>query len=664
MMEEYMITGNNKADLLEEVKQNKEENKKNGKYQIVTIVNEPWARITTQGRNFLSLPFSDYFLKKYVIYSVDESFYIYSSGVYKKKSKKDIKALIEFELKKFDCLDIKSSWVLETLSRVESTRNLSQESFNLLFNQDKTIINVKNGIIKFDFATGDYKFLKHSSRIKSTIQLDINYDERNKKLDNWSNFLETSLNTEKERTFLTEIMGYCLINHLSNSGQNFYCFHGEGGNGKGTIFRLLNEILGINNVGSCKAKQLTDSDKQNQFFGFNFINKLILQVSETNYNFKDLSLIKQLSGGDFQQIEKKKENETLNFVFDGKLLISTNDKVKIYDTSKGIKRRIKFLVINNEIKKPLPGLDKMLKKEKDSIFLVLLEALKNLIKNDFQHTLPDSHFKIFDKYMEHSNNHLKFIRKHIVKGGSIPKAEIITLFNDTYGNIYRDKDKLYESFEKELENENISFQLKKFRSPSVFDKNNSKITMSYVGISYKDFKDDSKEDNIIQVNNINTDINFVKEFNGRSLEQLLNLKKQLDKAISSKQSKQINIFSKESKVNQGDTLSKIISSNVKEREEERNETIINGLTVILENEFQNNKDKAKNNEDSFKKYRFCLTGLILNPNKDFIDNYSEFVHKCNNQEYKELDEYGFKLHELLEDLEALEEKLKGGAIHV
>jgi hypothetical protein len=121
------------------------------------------------------------------------------------------------------------------------------------------------------------------------------------------------------------------------------------------------------------------------------------------------------------------------------------------------------------------------------------------------------------------------------------------------------------------------------------------------------------------------------------------------------------MFSKNSIANQGDTLSKIISVNDLEAQ---NETVINGLTVILENEFQNNKDKAKNNDDLFKKYRLCLTELLLNPNKDFIDNYSEFVHKCNKQEYKELDEYGFKLHDLLEELEEIEKKLKGGAIHV
>jgi hypothetical protein len=180
------------------------------------------------------------------------------------------------------------------------------------------------------------------------------------------------------------------------------------------------------------------------------------------------------------------------------------------------------------------------------------------------------------------------------------------------------------------------------------------------------FFEDEKEKETIDLNSILNQLKFINSDNVRSYSELdiQALKKEIERISMIYNREQINMFSKESKANQGDTLSKIINSNVKEKEEERNETIINGLTVILENEFQNNKDKFKNNEDLFKKYRFCLTGLILNPNKDFIDKYSEFVHKCNKEEYTESEEYGFKLHELLEDLEAIESKLKGGAIYV
>lgn len=503
------ITSNNKKDLLEEVKENKLDYMKKGKYQIVTMTNENWFMMTQKGRTFLSVKFADHLLNKYTIYCVEDKFYIYSKGYYKTIDDSTLNCLIEKELGKFKYDDIKDNWLKEVTSRIRNRTHYTIEKFNNEFNIEKNIINVKNGLIKFDFKTGEYTFLKHDMSLKSTIQLNIEYDKNNKNLNNWNKFLETSLNTKEERMFLQEIMGYLLINHLNNNAQNFYCFHGEGGNGKGTLFRLFNEILGNKNVADCKSKILTNTDKQNQFYGFQFISKLLIAISETNYDFDDLSLVKQLSGGDFQKVEKKGLNDTFDFEFKGKIIFSTNNKIKFRDTSNGVKRRVKFLVIDNKIKNTISNLDERLKKEKDSIFIWCLEGLQRLIKNDFKHTLPLSHFKVFEEYMEHSNNYLKFVRNHINIGSDgIIKSEIIDLFNEHYGKIYKDKDKLYDLFERELKNENIDFEVKKKRTQSyLFDKVSN--AMTYTGIIYVEHKE---EKNKIVIDNTTTEIKKAREF--------------------------------------------------------------------------------------------------------------------------------------------------------
>lgn len=634
-MSDKIISGNNKTDLILEVKENKEELKKQGKYQIVTMNHEKWFRLTNNGRSFIILPFIKYFLSKYIIYAIEESFYYYSSGVYKKATKKDIANLIVKEFNKRNYLDFKNNWVNEVLSYIETNNHISIEEFKNMFNADKSVINVKNGIIKIDLSDGSYKFMGHSPNVKSTIQLNVNYNQKIKNIDNWNNFLNTSLNTDKEKTFLYEIMGYLLINFLSGSGQNFYCFHGEGGNGKGTVFRLLKEILGYKNISDCKSKFLTDSDSQNQFFGFQFINKLMISVPETNYNFKDLSLIKQLSGGDSQNVEVKGSNETINYSFNGKILISTNDKVKFFDTSKGVKRRVKFLVMNNTIDKPISNLDERLLKEKESIFLIVLQYLSKFIKNGFIHTLPESHFEIFDKYMEYSNNYLKFIRKHIKIGGSIPKADIVQLFNDAYGNIYKDKDKLFDLFEKELENEKINFELRKVRSYSPVLKN-EKHTMSYIGISYIEFKnaEDEKQEQKSHTNNIN----FVEEFNKRSTEQLNNIKKIIDKILVSRDYKQLDIFSKESKRNQGETLSNTIFENT-------HDMIKKELSNVIIKMFESDK----------KTRDMYLDKLIsIEPDINFNNQFYKFVDNLKNKDYLSTSDYLNKVDELLIYLDEIE----------
>ncbi len=483
------IYGNNKLDLLSEVKENKIQYMKDGKYQIVTMSNEEWFRITSNGRGFLPEVFTNYFCKRYEIYVCENNYYIYIDGYYKSITKKALNSLIENEFRKFEYIDLNSNWTNETISRIESNRYISIDKFDNQFNNYENIINVKNGIIKFNFKSGEYEFLKHDSRYKTTIQLDIEYNEKSKDLTNWNKFLNTSLNTDKERMFLQEIAGYTFINHLNNNGQNIYCLHGEGGNGKGTFRRILNKILGNNNYIDSKASQLTDSDKQNQFYGFQFKDKLLLGTTETNYDFKDFSLLKMLSGGDRQSVEVKGSNQTQEYDFKGKIILSTNDKIKIYDTSKGTKRRLKFLKMDNDIKNPISDLDKRLESEKKAIFIWCLEGLKRLIKNDFIHTLPDSHYDIFNIYMEHSNNYLRFIRNHITNGKGIIKTEIFKLFNEQYGNIYRNKDELYLNFEKELKNENINFEIRQFNGVKSIFTGETKNTISYVGIEYMEHKE-------------------------------------------------------------------------------------------------------------------------------------------------------------------------------
>lgn len=555
-----VVYGNNKNDLLEEVKENKDLYKHLGKYQIVTMSNEKWFRITQSGRSFLPEVFADFFCKSHNLYVCEDNYYIYSGGYYKLITKRALMSLIEEELRKFEYVDLKSNWTNEALSRIESKEYISIERFDKYFNNYENIINVKNGIIKFDFKSGSYEFLDHSEEYKTTIQLDVKYNPDEKDLTNWYNFIDTSLNDEKEKMLLQELMGYCFINHLSNNAQNIYCIHGEGGNGKGTTRRILNKILGTKNYVDVKANLLTDSEKQNQFFGFQFKDKLLLGTTETNYEFKDLSLLKSLSGGDTQSSEVKGANQTVDYDFMGKIILSTNDKIKIRDTSKGTKRRLKFLKMDNDIKKPISDLDKRLLNEKTAIFNWCLDGLKRLIKNDFIHTLPDSHFEIFDRYMEHSNNYLRFIRNHIKGGKGIIKTEIFKLFNEQFGNIYRNKDELYSNFEKELKNENINFEIKQYNGVKSVFNGESKNTISYVGIEYVEHKEYEEINSIKIKEHIDCDEKRVIDFlESLDKDKFIKLYKKFNLILENKT--RINIFSDQAKSNRGEKFDKILLDN-------------------------------------------------------------------------------------------------------
>jgi len=461
-------------------------------FVIATYSNQRWYVPTNTGRKFLPRVYADYFVKKHNLVTTQTQAYLYSNGYYKIVDDEYLRTLI---IKDFD-FDYKVSWRNEALEIIKDITFIDESTFVKSFNCNSNIINLRNGLIVFDFESGNYKFQNHSKKNKSTIRINASYSKEYEDFSKalyFNKFINTSLNNSEERLFLQEITGYFLINHLADGqGQSIFAFHGEGGNGKGTYDRLLIDILGIENVFKTKASVVSDAEKQNQFFGFQTVNKLALIISETNYGFKDLTLLKELSGGDLQNYEVKGSMQSRSFVFRGKCKISTNKKIKIYDTSKGVRRRLKFLKMDNEIKEVIHGLDEKLRMEKNYIFIWALEGLKRLIMNNWRFTLPDSHFDLLDKYISHSNNYVSFIRNHIEKNGvGIAKTEMFNLMNDEYGNIYKNKNDLYENIERALFEEGYNFTIKKGR---YITSSGEKTTYGYSGISYVEQKSDKKKD--------------------------------------------------------------------------------------------------------------------------------------------------------------------------
>lgn len=438
---------------------------------------------------FYPQKFAKIFVTENKLVTKEGTIFIYRNGYYNLITDNTMNSIIRARINNDSC---KSVWISDSLKAIKEITHIEGYQFQKEFDNDKHIINVKNGVLKINFDTGDIVLQKHSSEIKSTIQLDVNY-VYDVSIPNWTNFLNTSLKSDEERLFLQEIMGYAYLNYINGNAENIYFFHGEGGNGKGKIFDIQKSIMTERNILIMNEKQIINTDQNNQFFGFQFNNKLNVQVRETNYNFKNLTFIKDLVCGSIQQSEKKGSMEMLDTKFCGKVTISTNDTVKLLDTTQGVRRRAKFLLINEKIEKVIGNLGELLEKEKDGIFMWALEGLKRLIKNDFVHSLPKSHYKLLDTYMTHSNNFLSFIKKYIsitpennidkVKRG-ISKENLFELFNEEFGNMYKNKNDFYSKFEAEVNKElKLNIVSKKCRIVDVIT-NTDKNVHGYVGIFY------------------------------------------------------------------------------------------------------------------------------------------------------------------------------------
>lgn len=467
---------------------------------------------------FYPQKFAKYFIEKYYIYSCEGRIYIYENGNYQFTSDSTLTSIIRNTINNDFC---KTLWISDSVKAIKDLAHIKIDDFNKIFNNYKNIINVKNGLLYLN-KDGTITLKQHDPKIKTTIQLDVNYKE-NYKLNHWNMFLNTSLKSDEERIFLQEIMGYSYLNYINGNAQNMYFFHGEGGNGKGIIFDINESILGKNYLQMNETKVI-NTDQNNQFFGFQFDNKLNVQIRETNYHFKNLTFLKDLVCGSISQSEKKGSMEIVDIKFNGKVWVSTNDKIKILDTTIGTKRRAKFLLINEKIEKKIGNLDELLENEKDDIFSWAIDGLIEFIKNDYNHRLPQSHFKLFDDYMTHSNNFLSFIKSYISLTPSenllkelrgISKENVFELFKNEYGNIYTNKKDFFNKFENELFNE-LKYKMKprRFRVIDVFTRYEINVH-SYIGIYYNIDKD-------VEIDENEEELNYIKdEKDGKNLENVL-----------------------------------------------------------------------------------------------------------------------------------------------
>jgi P4 family phage/plasmid primase-like protien len=468
---------------------------------------------SSNGYTLDRIKFSKWFLNIYNVYTVERDSYVYIKGVYSKVSDYILKSLIEKEFEKKGIS--KGYWVKESLEKIKLDTAITFVDFNNMFDINPNLINVKNGMI--EIKDNEILFYEHNPKFLTTIQLNVNYN-KNAKIKEFKYFLESSLNTDEERLLLQEHLGYHFFNNLP--GHYFYCFHGTGGNGKGVYFKLMREILGFSNVAMERSSMLSETSKQNQFYGNKFNGKLSIQVPETAYYLNNMDLIKAFSGGDRQDIELKYSNHSNQFDFKGKLSIATNDKIKIR-IDDGVERRITFIKMNNKPKKVINNLFEIMVNEIEGIFNWGLDGLLRFKLNNFKHTLPESHYKLFNAYWVHSDNYLRFVRSFIKSGKGVSKSELVQKFIEEFSNMHKNKMDIKDKLEEALKNEGYKFHIKKDRVQSLID-GSIKNTPAYIGIEYIEHKEE--EENIndeVIINNVKIDkqmiLDYIKEIKDISL---------------------------------------------------------------------------------------------------------------------------------------------------
>lgn len=289
-----------------------------------------------------------------------------------------------------------------------------------------TLINLTNGIYQTDYGT----LIPHNPDLYLTTQLPFAYDPT-ANLDMWEVYLLTTFtkprSTEHDpelAAFVQEAVGYSLTTSIQHHVA-FWC-HGEGANGKGVLFHVL-EMLGGNATIPIDVKLL----RRERYQLADLAGKRIAMCSESSAHdsLVEDAIIKTLISGDTLRVRQiHRQPFTLHPTM--KLWWAMNTLPSVADTSEGFWRRTRVIPFNRQFKERERILDlkEQLSLELPSIFNWAMIGLKRL--QDRGHfAIPPQVKKATAKYQKDSNPLLLFIEEECIMGKD-KKVQSSTIYKD------------------------------------------------------------------------------------------------------------------------------------------------------------------------------------------------------------------------------------------
>jgi P4 family phage/plasmid primase-like protien len=168
------------------------------------------------------------------------------------------------------------------------------------------------------------------------------------------------------------MMAYCLWPEYSD--HVFAVMVGEGANGKSTIMRIIQEIVGRSNYSAVSLQQLAS----NKFMSAQLEGKLVNIAGEASgkeLSYEQLNIIKALSAGDEITIERKNQ-QPYQAVNTAKLFFSANKVPQFAEKDRAITRRLLVLPFDMQIRNPDSNIEKRLIAEVPAILAMLVRHIQ------------------------------------------------------------------------------------------------------------------------------------------------------------------------------------------------------------------------------------------------------------------------------------------------
>lgn len=170
-----------------------------------------------------------------------------------------------------------------------------------------------------------------------------------------------------------EVLGYLLM--TGNPMQKIFMLFGEGGNGKGTLLRVIRTMLGRENVSSISMHQLVDD----RFASAGLYGKIANLSGDLSARFlSDPQILKEITGGDAIRASHK-FGQSFEFVPYAVPVFASNEFFRTSDNSSGWRRRWEVIDFTRTVTGLGPFDEQVLFDDAPGIFNLAMEGLRRVM---------------------------------------------------------------------------------------------------------------------------------------------------------------------------------------------------------------------------------------------------------------------------------------------
>lgn len=296
-------------------------------------------------------------------------------------------------------------------------------------------INFRNGF--YDPVTK--KLIPHDPKYRAVNQIPFEYDPDGQlKGSAVTEWLDQICEDPEDREMLLQFAGLCLTRDTRQ--QKFLILNGEGGTGKSTVIRMIDKMVGSDNISNISLNQLTQ-----RFAAFGLMGKLLNSCADLEIDaLSDVSTLKKVLGEDALAAEAKGK-DAISFRSYAKLIFSANELpiVKAEKTN-GFYRRLLILTMNRVPDKQDPTFFDKLSAEIEDFLRLSVQALERMYEGG-RITESSGSVEAVKRLRNDSDTVEAFLSEKVVRSpdGRIKKPDI-----------YR----AYEAFCRDLERQSLTKQ--------------------------------------------------------------------------------------------------------------------------------------------------------------------------------------------------------------